>query len=135
MSAAQIRVSQDPSDPFYDPTPRRVWCNDRECVDWVTADEFRRVVTTKTRVLYGAVCIERVAKESVKSVESEPLQVPINAGFTTGFFVAEPKAKVIEEMSSPGDPDSTVVVTHGDRLPEINFPQLTIDLEDSEEQS
>lgn len=134
MSAAQMRVSLDPADPAYDPTPRRVWCNDRECADWVTADEFRRVVTTSTKVLHGAVCIERVSKEHVEPVEAVPAEVPINAGFTSGFFVVEPKtSNVIEEATSPGDPDESVVVTQSERLPEIDFPQLTIDLSEDDE--
>lgn len=66
----QMRISTDPTDPaFVDARPRRVWVNEKEITGWVTADEFRRCVTTSDGVLNGSVLIERLPEPGAPVVD------------------------------------------------------------------
>jgi len=80
-----MRVSKDPKDAAYDPRGRKVFVSEKPVENWVSADEFRRVVVCTDRTIFGDVYIERlpeVVKEEVKNfVESEkqiekPVELP-----------------------------------------------------------
>jgi hypothetical protein len=124
-----LRVSKDPNDKAFSRTAdqRRVWCNDREIHNWVSADEFRRSVVTKDgKALNGSVRIERLPEDSPQPIavpESIVAAMPIDCGFASAGMVPEPKSMVAEtvemvEVASPGVPDEVVVDTPSERLPD-----------------
>ena len=92
-----MRISKDPNDEAYDDTAvkRRVWSRDQEVTDWLTADEFRRVVITMNgRVLNGACRIERIAEDSPVPDPVEVVEPPVNTGFVgLGLVYVPDKAK------------------------------------------
>lgn len=129
-----MRVSKDPNDKAYEPTAasRRVWSNDQEILDWVTADEFRRVVITSDgQVLNGAVRIEQLWPGNYPEplVTETSTELPADVGFAgAGLVFDKPKAKPEHpkhpehpthpeqsekpsDVGRPGDPDEAVVVT------------------------
>lgn len=134
-----MRVSKDQGDKAYSPTAsqRRVWWNDQEVANWVTADEFRRVVVTADgQVHNGSVRVERLAEDSPPPEPEVVTQIPADVGFVgAGLVFVKPDPKSIEAESEqvevtvkeappvvdferPGNPDESVVVTQSERLPE-----------------
>ena len=134
-----MRISKDPDDKAFSPTAgeRKVWHNDREVPNWITADEFRRVIVTPEKVLNGAVRIERLAEDGAPPEPDLILEFPASAGFAGAGLVHEkptqekpehpehpehPEApeqsQKPTEIDRPGSPAEEVVVQPSERLPD-----------------
>lgn len=135
-----MRVSKDEADKAYSPTAnqRRVWSNDQEVLNWITADEFRRVVITSDgRVHNGSVRIERLPEDRPPEVHVDPAPeptMPADVGFAgAGLVFVKPQvqpaaapepipaAEVLDAEilgERPGVPDEVVVDTQSERLPD-----------------
>lgn len=94
-----MRVSKDPLDKAFSETAgrRRAWCNDHEVEDWMTVDEFRRVIVdTNGRVYNGAVRVERLPEDSPPP--QEVVEVPLDTGFAgVGLVHVPDQPKVVVE--------------------------------------
>jgi len=65
-----MRVSKDPKDVAYDPRERKVFVSEKPVENWISADEFRRVVVCTDRTIFGDVYIERLP-EVIKEDKSK----------------------------------------------------------------
>lgn len=90
MNPGQMRVAQETDSA----EGRRVWYRDVEITDWSEADEFRRVVITKSgKVLNGDVRIERMECDKPKTL---PMPSP------TPEPTPQPKQNTLPEI--PAEP-------------------------------
>lgn len=78
--------------------PCCVWLNEVEILDWIVADDFRRVVETADGARFGAVRIDMQAQGCVPAEEA--------ATHMCGMFVPEPKpeAPAIEIVEAAPEP-------------------------------
>lgn len=68
--------------------PIRVYLNEVEILDWIVADDFRRVVETPNGARFGAVRIELEGHEAAEPIDT-PAAMPSNS--LSGIFVPVPK--------------------------------------------
>lgn len=122
-----MRVSKDKQDQAYSETAdrRRVWCRDVEILDWITADEFRRVVIDATGKAHnGGVRVERLPEDSPPP--EEPVRTaPIDAGFAGAGMVYVPDTPVTAPVEVQ---QQEQVLVHPDAAPvEVTTGFLQVD--------